>query len=461
MKDKCAQLLALWVGLTGWCSGVHAQSLMAVYHKAIQNDTQYNAARRLLDAGLEKSVQGRAGLLPTVNVVGAKNHQMGDASFSDAPYVHRDVRNWNWSLQVTQPIIRWANVAAYAQGHAQTRQAQAQFVQAEQDLMVRVAQTYFDVQVAQESAQVARAQVQAIGEQLALAERTFEVGTGTVTDVHEARAKHALAKAQLVTSENDLVIKKTELERLTGEALDVPAMRLSRRLPAMTNDVDWWLTAAASGNPQIRIQQAALDVAHHEVSKSQAAHAPTLDFVANKGSNDSSGSLTSPADLATRVNSFQRGVQLNVPLFAGGLTQSKVRESLALEEKAKEDLLGAQRQASNGVRQAHAGVVNGQAQVQALEMAVEAGRNAVASNKIGFTIGTRINPDVLNAEQQLYAAMRDLSKAKAETAMQALKLKATIGALQPDDLQALDASLELIHHVDAQPRTQTVQSTWK
>lgn len=443
-NPRIARLIVLCFGGFGAWSSVSAQSLMDVYQKAMQNDTQYNAARRTMEAGLEKSFQGRAGLLPTVNVVGAKNHQMGDASFSEAPFVHRDVRNWNWSTQVTQPIIRFGNLAAYAQGNAQTRQAQAQFVQAEQDLIVRVAQAYFDVQVAQESVQVARAQVQAIGEQLNLAERTFDVGTGTITDVHEAKAKHALAKAQSVTADNDLVTKQAELERITGDAVILPAMRLTQVLPAMTGGVEQWLAAAVSGSPQIQIQQAALDVAHQEVNKSYAAHAPTLDFVANKGSTYGSGSLSSPADLSTRVNSFQRGVQLSIPLFAGGATQSKVRESLALEEKAREDLLGAQRQANSSVRQAYAGVVNGQAQVQALEIAVESGRNAVESNKIGFNIGTRINPDVLNAEQQLYSAMRDLSKARAEAAMQGLKLKAATGTLQPDDLQALEKSLEAV-----------------
>ncbi len=459
MKDKLTQLLTVCVGVLSVGSCAYAQSLMDVYQKAMQNDTQYNAARRTMEAGLEKSIQGRAGLLPTVNVVGAKNHQIGDASFSDAPFVHRDVRNWNWSTQLTQPIIRFGNVAAYAQGNAQTRQAQAQFVQTEQDLMVRVAQAYFDVQVAQESVQVARAQVQAIGEQLTLAERTFEVGTGTITDVHEAKAKHALAKAQSVTADNDLVTKQAELERITGEALLLPAMRLTKGLPAMTGGVEQWLTVAVSGNPQIHIQQAALDVAHQEVNKSYAAHAPTLDFVANKGSTYGSGSLSSPADLSTRVNSFQRGVQLSIPLFAGGATQSKVRESLALEEKAREDLLGAQRQANSSVRQAYAGVVNGQAQVQALEIAVEAGRNAVESNKIGFNIGTRINPDVLNAEQQLYAAMRDLSKARADAAMQGLKLKAATGTLQPDDLQALERSLEAVQKTEKpEPPVKPIQA---
>lgn len=444
LPARCSRIGAAVLLLIGSMASAGAQTLMDVYEKALAHDAQYNAARRMLDAGLEKGPQGRAGLLPSINVVGGRTHQMGDASFSDAPYIYRDVRSWNWSLQVTQPLIRFANIAGYAQGQAQVRQAQAQFVQAEQDLMLRVAQAYFDVQVAQESMQVAQAQVQAIGEQRTLAERTYDVGTGTVTDVHEARARHALTQAQQVTAQNDLEVKLAELERLVGEPLRLPAMRMRQGLPPLSLGMQEWLGQATTQNPQVLVQQAALDVAHQEVNKSRAAHAPTLDLVASQGLNYSSGTLSSPADLSTKVNTFQRGFQFTVPLFAGGATQSKVREALALEEKALEDLIGAQRQAASQARQAYAGVVNGQAQVQALEVAVAAGRNAVESNKIGFTIGTRINPDVLNAEQQLYAAMRDLSKARADAAIQALKLKAAAGVLQGEDLAALEQILESV-----------------
>jgi outer membrane protein len=166
-----------------------------------------------------------------------------------------------------------------------------------------------------------------------------------------------------------------------------------------------------------------------------------LDLVLSKGSNYNSGSLNSPADLSTHVNSNQAGLQLNIPLYAGGGTQSRVREALALEDKAREELILARRTTTNQVRQAFSGISSGKAQVEALKTAVEAGRNAVESNKIGFRIGTRIIPDVLNAEQQLYASMRDLSKARAETAMQYLKLKAAAGTLAYDDLVYLDQTL--------------------
>jgi outer membrane protein len=433
----------------------HAQSLMDVYQKARAQDNQYGAARRALEASLEKLPQARAGFLPNVSVVANKNHQIGEASFSAAPYVARDVRAWNWTTQLTQPVIRWGNWAAYGQADAQVTQAKEQFSLAEQDLIVRTAQVYFDVQVAMQSVQVAEAQLQAINEQLTLAQRTFEVGMGTITDVHEAKAKQALNLAQRVTALNDLTTKQAELEKLIGEYVALPPMQLTKSLPALDpTQLNDWLTAALRQNPQIRIQEAAVIVAEKEVSKSMAAHAPTLDIVANRTGNYSSGTISSPADLSTRFNSHQTGLQLTIPLFAGGATQSKVRESVALEEKAKEELTGAKRNASSQVRQSFAGVMNGQAQVEALEAAVEASQNSVESNKIGFKVGTRINPDVLNAEQQLYAAMRDLSKARADAVMQSLKLKATTGSLDGDDLAALEKLMQPTQSTSPKPEAQ-------
>lgn len=456
MKDNFLKFA--FYGLSALPLTNHAQSLLDVYQKARAQDNQYGAAQRALEAGMEKLPQARAGFLPNVNVVANKNHQVGEASFSAAPYLARDVRSWNWTTQLTQPLIRWGNWAAYAQADAQVTQAKEQFVLAEQELIVRTAQVYFDVQVAMQSVQVAEAQLKAITEQLTLAQRTYEVGTGTITDVHEARAKQALNLAQRVTALNDLTTKQAELEKIVGDYVDLPPMQLTKSLPPLeATQLNEWLTLAAQHNPQVRIQQAALTAANKEVSKSMAAHAPTLDIVANRAGNYSSGSLSSPADLSTRVNSHQTGLQLTIPLFAGGATQSRVRESVALEQKAKEELTGAQRNANSQVRQAFSGVMNGQAQVEALQAAVEASQSSVESNKIGFKVGTRINPDVLNAEQQLYTAMRDLNKARADAVMQSLKLKAATGSLAGDDLAALEKLMEPAQPTSFKNETQASQ----
>jgi outer membrane protein len=443
VKDKLFALFLSSNFLTLSCWS-HAQSLIEVYHKARMYDAQFLTARSAFDAALEKTPQARAGLLPVISVAASKSLQIGEGSFSGdgysgVPSVSREIRAWSWTAQLIQPVFRLSNWVSYAQADAQVVQANEQFALAEQELLVRAAQIYFDVQMAMQSVQVAEAQLQAIQEQLTLAQRSFEVGMGTITDVHEAKAKQALNVAQRISALNDLVAKQAELEKLVGDDIPLPPTQLAQSLPALDPiDINDWLMRAMNQNPQIRIQQAALVVAEKEVAKSMAAHAPTLDVVANRAATYNSGALSTPADLSTRVNSHQTGLQLSIPLFAGGATQSKVREAMALEKKAKDELTGAQRNASSQVRQTFAGVMNGQAQVEALEAAVEASKNSVASNKIGFKIGTRINPDVLNAEQQLYSTLRDLNKARIDAVMQSLKLKATTGSLTAEDLILLD-----------------------
>ena len=428
---------------TGLGTACMSQTLMDAYRKAQAQDAQYAIARKTFDASLEKLPQARAGLLPTLNLTGNKNLQAGEASFADAAYVQREPNNWSWNLQLTQPLLRWGNWASYQQAEAQVNQAHEQLALAEQDLILRTAQSYFDVLLATESVRVLDAQRKAVEEQWVLAKRNFEVGTGTVTDVHEAHAKYALSQAQRVAAVSELASKQADLERMLGEPMPLPPVRLAQTLPGIRADhMDAWRSAAATQNPQIRVQQAALAVAQREVDKSASAHMPTLDLVLSRSANYNSGSLSSPTDLESRVNTRQLGLQLNFPLFAGGAAQSKVREALALQEKAAAELALAQRNAESQVRQAFAGVTNGLAQVEALEVAVQAGNSAVEGNKIGFKIGTRIIPDVLNAEQQLFTAMRDLSKARVETIIHGLKLKAATGQLQTTDLAALELLME-------------------
>jgi outer membrane protein len=419
-----------------------APSLSDVYRKALVQDAQYLAARKTLQAALEKLPQARATLLPGLSLNATQGQQSGIASFSNAPWIERTPATWAWTLQLTQPLLHPASWSGYQQAGRQMAQAQAQLEQAQQELMLRCAQGYLEVLVASESVRVMDAQLAAMAAQLALTERNFEVGTGTITDVHEARARHALTQSQRVAAASELAARQAELERLLGEPLTLPALQLSADLPALTQPQDNWRAAALKSNPQIRALEAALEGAQLETVKNQRAHWPTLDLNASMGTNYSSGSLGSPADLSSRVESHSLGLQLTVPLFAGGATQSRVREALALQEKAAAELLSTQRAVQMQVQQAYLGVSSAQAQAQALQVAVQAGQNAVQGNLIGFRIGTRVNPEVLNAQQQLFASMRDLSKARTDTALQGLRLKAAAGQLRIEDLGALDLVLK-------------------
>jgi outer membrane protein len=199
---------------------------------------------------------------------------------------------------------------------------------------------------------------------------------------------------------------------------------------------------ARENNPSVVAQQAAKDAAEQELRKNRAEHLPTLDFTASYGSSYASGTLASPADIATRSRSGQVGLQLSVPLFLGGGTQARVKEAAANLNRSRADVEAVRRQAAAEARQAFAGVSNGLAQVQALVSAVESSKSSVEANQVGYRTGTRINIDVLNAEQQLYAAVRDLAKARYDTIMQSLRLRAAAGNLAETDLQGVNALLE-------------------
>lgn len=423
-----------------------AEDLLGIYRKAQQRDAVFEAARHAMDAASEKLPQARATLLPTLNLSGNDGRQRGEASFSNAPYMERQVRSSGATLQLSQPIFRRGGWIAHDQADAQVRQSMAQFAQAEQDLILRVAQAYFDLLVAQESVVVAVSQLFAVEQQLVLAKRNFEVGMATVTDVYEAKSRFDLSRAQRVSAANDHDVRQSELERILGETPGkLASLRkdviLPRPEPAEAGP---WLASARDLHPQVRIGQLSLEVAEKEVEKMRAAHLPTLDMTASYGNSFASGSLTSPADISTRSRSTQVGLQLSVPLFAGGGPSSRVREAASNFHKAGAELEAARRQAVALARQAFAGVANGHAQVEALNSAVESSKSSVDANKIGYKIGTRINTDVLNAEQQYFSAQRDLIKARTETLMHGLRLKAATSSLAEGDVEALNRLLEHI-----------------
>ncbi|MBT2321740.1 TolC family outer membrane protein [Variovorax paradoxus] len=435
-----AGLMLFMAGALCAPAAAQVEDLMDVYRKAIEHDPLHESARRTLEAAEQKLPQAMAGLLPAVALTGGTGRQQADASFSGAAAVERDVRSWNWNLQLTQPLFRWANVVAHRQAGAQVRQAREQYRLAEHELMLRVAQAYFDVLVAHEGISVADAQRQAVEQQLMLARRNFEVGMATVTDAYEAQSRFDLARAQAVAARTESDARWAELERILGTApaglrsLDAAA-ELPRPVP---EDLQAWMSRAREEHPQVLIQLAAQDAAASEIERSRAAHWPTLDLTASHGSNYASGTVSSPADISTRVRSTQLGLQLSIPLYSGGAIDSRVREAISFLARADAELEAARRQAAASARQAFSAVANGRAQAEALRSAVQTSQSALDANKIGYRIGTRINIDVLNAEQQLHAARRDLFRACTDTILQSLRLKAAAGTLAVEDIESIN-----------------------
>ncbi len=421
----------------------HATDLLEAFHLAQNSDPVFDAARYTLEAVQQRIPQARAGLLPSANITGSDGHAHGTTLFADTAPVDRPMKSWAWTLQMTQPLVRVGNVYAWRESQFVAEQAAAQYEQARQELLLRVAQAYFGVIVAQDAIAASEAEMHALEEQLAQVTRGFAVGTHSVTDIDETKARLGLARAQQVAAQNDLASKRADLEKTTGEPVGQLAVLQPAVIPPSPDpmDVRAWMDQARANHPLVRAQRAALAAAQQDIKKNRAEHLPTLDLVSSYGSNYASSSLTMPTDFSTRAKVRQVGVQLNVPLLAGGATNAKVGEAIAGMKKTQANLEAASRQAGGDAQQAFAGVTNGLAQIDALNTAIESAQSAVKGNRVGYRLGIRINIDVLNAEQQLHTAQRDLSKARYETLLQGFKLKAAAGTLEEADLLAVNGLL--------------------
>jgi len=417
--------------------------LLDIYRLALRNDPTFEVARYTLKAAEQKYPQAIAGLLPTVSVNGTNNVTRAANEFSNSPAVLRDVHAWNWSLQLTQPLIRMQNMYAYDEAKVAIDQAQAQYNLAEQDIILRITQAYFGLLASREGIKVAEAELSATQEQLNLAKQGFETGVAAITDVREGQSRVDLARSHLVTARNELDAKTAELEKIVD---DVPEMLAGLGPsvpipPPQPHDQKYWIDRARENNPAVRAARAGLLVAEATVGKVRAEHTPTLDLVASYGENYSSGSTTMPTDFASKGQTKQIGIQFTVPLFAGGGTRSHVAEAMANKYRAGAELEVAMRQAGTDARMAYAGVVNGLSQVTALESAVESGQSMVKESHAGYELGVYNNYKVLDAEQQYYTSKRDLVKARYETLFQAMKLKAATGTLGEEDLISANALL--------------------
>ncbi len=434
------RLLPLAVSLAAaFSASAQAQSLAQLYEAAKGYDATYKAAQSQYQANLAKAEQAKAAMRPTVGLGSA----ISEANFDNRTSSNMDQRFGTRSatFSASQPLYRPANQATYAQGLKQLDLAQAQLKTAEQDLIVRVSQAYFEVLTAQESLAFVKAQKSAVSEQLAAAKRNFEVGTSTITDTREAQARFDLVTAQEIAAENDLRVKKLALDQLVGTKDAQPvAIRTGANLQQLVSgDIETWVQQAGEQSPTIALARSGLEVAQLETQKAQAGHLPTLDLTGSYGMTRYQGDRAS-----SRVNNNTAviGLSFNLPLYAGHATQNRIQETVALEEKARNDLEGAQRTVAQATRTAFFGVQSGLGQVKALEAAEASSQSALDANKLGYQVGVRINIDVLNSQSQLFQTKRDLTKARYDVLLGQLKLRQAAGVLKAEDVQNVGALLQ-------------------
>jgi outer membrane protein len=421
-----------------------AEDLLQVYRDAQRYDAVYAGARYSLEAGRERIPQGRALLLPTLNLTANATAQHVRVESQDpalSPNFQRSPQSGAYTLTLTQPVYRPQSFAQRNQAEYQVRQSEAAYAQASQDLALRVSQAYFDVLTAQDTLALVGAQKAAISEQLAQAKRNFEVGTATITDTHEAQARYDLIIAQEIAAQNDLDSKRRALQLITGkEYAQLKPLRGEVRLaPPNPSDMQSWVEIAEKQSYLVLAQEAAAEVAQLEMKRQSAGHWPTLDLVGTVGQSSESSSITSAVGRDFTTSSI--ALQLALPLYQGGAISSREREAAANYLKTREDLQNVRRTAALTTRQTYLLVINGIAQIGALEQALISSNSALESNRLGYEVGVRINIDVLNAQQQLFSTRRDLAVARYNQLVNQLKLKAAVGALRDEDLEEVNRAL--------------------
>ena len=468
MRKKSA-LLACCVALVLGAPLARGENLLEVYQDAVKSDPVIREAEARRLAALEAKPQARSLLLPQLNVGGQiyTANQDGESTF---PQVDRTTGNivtvgnrsstdvskyWDYAAELTQTVFRWDQWQQLKRADSQVAVAEANYRAAQQELMVRVSRAYFDVLAAEDTLSAAEATLQAFSRQLEQAEKRFEVGLIAITDVQEARAAHDSATAGVIAAKRALASTQEVLRELTGEAypaLVKPAedMPLDQPQPA---DEQGWVDQATEQNLEVVAARLGVDVAKRDLQIAQAGYMPTVDLFARYGettrdatqtnqSFDPSGTLGAgdvvegSADAET--NSDVIGLRVNVPLFTGGGTRSKVRQQTYLHRASREQLDGALRKAERETRDAYLGVIAERARVKALQQSVKSNQTALEATEAGFEVGTRTTVDVLDARRRLFEAERDYARSRYDYLINVVRLKSAAGVLTPQDLAAIN-----------------------
>jgi outer membrane protein len=429
----------LWIFLLcGLPNLAAATDLLESFHDALANDAAYAMAEATRDAGLEKLPEARGALLPNVTL--SANTAWNNLDNTSDGFKTKYNSN-GYTVQLTQPLFNWPVWQQFKQGQLLAAQSEAQFMADQEDLMLRVAQAYFDVLAAKEVLDAQNALKAASLEQLNSAKTGLEVGTAPITDVDEAQARFDLAGAQVIGAENDLEVKRQALGRIIGGEPDrLAGLRRGIVLSGpQPGDMGHWVDAAESDNPAVKAKELAFENAAREVGRNKGAHLPTVDFVASRQDSHTVNTFNGVPNFTDQDTLM---LQVNMPLFAGGRLTAKDREAVALKEKARADLLDTKRASAQAARQNFLGALSGLAQTRGFESAVASSTSSLESTRTAHEVGVKPLVDVLNAQSQVADARQRLAKARVDTLMALLRLKAAAGQLTEADLAKVNALLE-------------------
>ncbi len=415
-----------------------AADLLQVYDLALQNDAQLRGARASRNAAMEAKPQARALLLPNLSLSAGADRIHKDNESATTGKTHSDYTSKSASLNLVQPLIRADYWIQLGQANEQVAKAELEFAAAEQEMITRVAQAYFDVLSAQDSLKFSKAETTAISRQLDQAKQRFDVGLIAITSVHEAQAAYDQSRADLIVAENELNSAQEALREIikdTAPALSALTDELPMN-PPQPDDIEQWSSAAQQQNLAILAAMKDTAIARKNLSLQNAGHLPTLELVGSRS--------LSRTDLSTGTDSDSSsvGVQLSMPLFSGGGVLSRSREARYSLEASQEGLDAKRRSVERQVRDAYRGVLASISQVEALKASTVSAQSALEATEVGFEVGTRTMVDVLSAQRDLYRIRSSYADVRYNYIMSGLLLKQAAGTLSKEDLVQVNGWLK-------------------
>lgn len=445
MKRRVLPLVISLALSTGVASPAWGADLSEVYQRALRNDPQLREAEATRLAALEAKPQALSALLPQLSAGGSFSKDKSNGSqvvFDGTVFSQRasesDLDTKGWSVTLRQSLFDWTDWATLKQADAEVAQAEVDYRAAQQQLVLRTADGYFNVLAAKDTLDAAQTSLEAIARQLEQAEKRFEVGLIAITDVQEAKAAHDQATATVIAAKRALATRSEELRELTGEAfaeLKRPGDDMPLASPSPASE-EQWVRLAMEQNLALTSSRLAADVARETIGVAKAGHGPTLDLVARKSSSDTTGdtsTITGAGSLSNPIDTNNDGdtisLQLTVPIYSGGATQSRVRQAVYRHRAARERLERTARETERATRDAYLGVMSEMSRVTALKQAVASSRTALEATEAGYEVGTRTAVDVLDARRRLADAQTSYARSKYDYLLNVLRLRLAAGSL--------------------------------
>ena len=456
--NKLPLVMTLLASLV-FASPAQAESLLEIYQMALQNDPFIREAAANRSATLQSKPQARGLLLPQVDFSGnwsdttsegIRNTTFGGINVATQFETQQD--GWAWSVDVTQTLFRWDQWVSLRRSSKQVAQAEADYLAAGQDLMIRVATRYFDVLAAQDTLESEQAAQEAIARQLEQAKKRFEVGLIAITDVQEAQAGYDEAVAAEILAKRNLANAKESLREVAG-FFEGPLVSPENDIPLVPPspaDEEVWVETALAQNATVLSSEIGAEIARDDMRVTRSGHFPTVDLVASVGDTDVSGTgnftggggaaTTSPVGQDSSTEQIQ--IRFAIPIFSGFNQSSQVKESVYRHIAAKERYEAAARQAKRETRDAFLGVTTDIARVKALKQALASAQTALEASEAGFDVGTRTTVDVLIARRQLFAADVNYARSRYDYILDVLLLKQAAGTLGVNDIAEVNGWLE-------------------